>query len=224
VKRVDDGLAALVPGLARGGRGARTPSGVVSDHGMIETHTDRRVFLSDYVNLADVEIVDSGPLVAVNPTPRSTTDALYRQLAGRHASLDIYRRESLPARLRYGSHPRVPAIVGLVEPGWHVAAARPPQSAAPAPRIGGAHGYAPWHRDMQGLFVAAGPRIRPGLVVPAFENIHVYELLCAVLGITPADNDGSAAVTRPMLQEPRALSAVGTEPVRSESRRASARR
>jgi hypothetical protein len=52
---------------------------------------------------------------------------------------------------------------------------------------------------MHGLFVAAGPRVRRGMVVPEFQNIHVYDFLCAVLGLTPARNDGDPAVTRSFL-------------------------
>ena len=53
---------------------------------------------------------------------------------------------------------------------------------------------------MHGLFVASGPRIKSGLVVQSFENIHLYEFMCAVLGLQPAKNDGDPAVTRDMLR------------------------
>jgi hypothetical protein len=49
---------------------------------------------------------------------------------------------------------------------------------------------------MYGLFVAAGPRLRQGLVVPEFQNIHIYDFMCAILGLTPARNDGDPAVAR----------------------------
>ena len=53
---------------------------------------------------------------------------------------------------------------------------------------------------MHGLFIANGPRIRPGLKFKPFENIHVDEFMCAVLGLKPATNDGNPAVTRDMLR------------------------
>jgi ectonucleotide pyrophosphatase/phosphodiesterase family protein 7 len=46
------------------------------------------------------------------------------------------------------------------------------------------------------LFVAAGPAVRSGVVVEAFENVHVYELLCRLLGVIPAENQGDPAVSR----------------------------
>jgi hypothetical protein len=64
---------------------------------------------------------------------------------------------------------------------------------------GGSHGYDPVHRSMHGLFIATGPAFRTQLTVPAFDNIHVYELLCRVLRIKPESNDGNPAVTHPFL-------------------------
>jgi hypothetical protein len=48
--------------------------------------------------------------------------------------------------------------------------------------------------------VASGPRIRRGMVTPPIENIHLYEFMCAVLGLTPAKNDGDPSATRDMLR------------------------
>ena len=43
-------------------------------------------------------------------------------------------------------------------------------------------------------------RDQENVKVKAFENIHVYEFMCAVLGLRPAKNDGDPAVTRDMLR------------------------
>ena len=53
---------------------------------------------------------------------------------------------------------------------------------------------------MGALFVAAGRPLRRGIVVAPFENVHVYDLLCKILKITPAVNDGDAGVTRGFLR------------------------
>ena len=50
-----------------------------------------------------------------------------------------------------------------------------------------------------GLFVAAGPRIAQHRIVPEFENIHIYDFLCDILGLRPASNDGDPTVTRTFL-------------------------
>ncbi len=48
---------------------------------------------------------------------------------------------------------------------------------------------------MHGIFVAAGPRIRPGTRIPAFENVHIYPFVAHLLGLEPAEGiDGSLVV------------------------------
>jgi ectonucleotide pyrophosphatase/phosphodiesterase family protein 7 len=37
-------------------------------------------------------------------------------------------------------------------------------------------------------------------VVEPFRNIHVYDLICEILGLRPAPNDGSPDSTRGMLR------------------------
>ena len=34
------------------------------------------------------------------------------------------------------------------------------------------------------------------VLAPEFENVHIYDFLCAIAGLTPARNDGDPAVTR----------------------------
>jgi hypothetical protein len=38
--------------------------------------------------------------------------------------------------------------------------------------------------------------------VPKFDNVDVYPLLAAILGIKPAPNDGDFNVVKPMLAKP----------------------
>jgi hypothetical protein len=106
----------------------------------------------------------------------------------------------MPPRLRYRANPRIQPIVALAREGWEITShQRWANDLARHRKRGGAHGYDPAYKSMHGLFVAAGPGVRRGVVAPAFQNIHVYDFLCAVLGLTPAANDGSRAVTRGFL-------------------------
>ncbi len=65
---------------------------------------------------------------------------------------------------------------------------------------GGQHGYDPAAMSMRGVFVAAGPAFRRGVTVPAFENVHIYNGLAEILGVSPAPNDGDPAFVRPLLR------------------------
>ena len=68
--------------------------------------------------------------------------------------------------------------------------------------VGGTHGYDPAVASMWTLFVAAGPAFRRGVVVPPFENVHIYNALCYILGVTPAANDGDPLMARQLLANP----------------------
>ena len=43
---------------------------------------------------------------------------------------------------------------------------------------------------MRAIFLARGPSFPSGAVVPGFENVHLYPLLAALLGVEPAPVDG----------------------------------
>ena len=54
---------------------------------------------------------------------------------------------------------------------------------------------------MHGIFMAAGPRLPNGLLIPPIDNVDVYPLMMEVLGLpitTPIDGDPD--VLLPLLQ------------------------
>ena len=98
----------------------------------------------------------------------------------------------------------IPPIVGPAEEGWQVLRRRTVDAidAGRYPKTGGQHGYDPRAPSMRALFVAAGPAFREGVVVKPFENVSIYNVLCRVLGLTPATNDGDPKVVERVLRRP----------------------
>jgi predicted AlkP superfamily pyrophosphatase or phosphodiesterase len=196
VGQLDEALGALVDGVHRLGLDDRASIVVVSDHGMTPTSYDRVIYLDALIDLDTVEILEDG--ASLQLTPRDgDVDGLYRRLHGKHPRLAIYTRASVPARLHFRGNPRIPAIIGVPDAGWLVSSG---QRLMEQELHVGAHGYTPATPDMGALFVAAGPALRRGMVAAPFDNIHVYDLLCRLLRITPAKNDGREAVTRGFLR------------------------
>lgn len=193
---VDREIARLVAGVRASGLDARTNVVIVSDHGMSANSRGRTIVLEDYVNLADVDVIDWSPVLGVSPR-RGSAEDLYRALKDKHPSLTVYRSEDLPAKYRLARHPRVPAVVGVADDGWDIVS-RQRMTRDYGER--GNHGYDPIHRSMHGLFIAAGPAFREAMKAPRFENVHVYELLCRVIGVRPASNDGDPKVTASFLK------------------------
>lgn len=189
---VDQAMGLLLRGIDALGLADRTTYVVVSDHGMAPTSDTRRIFLDDYISPDAIDVVDLSPNLAVNPRGNTPPDELYRTLVNKHPALAVYTREQLPKGLQYGTNARIPAVVGMAEVGWTITTHAAADSRAKAGRTfgGGAHGYDPRYREMHGLFIAAGARIRRGVVAPEFQNTQIYNFMCELLHLTPAANDG----------------------------------
>lgn len=199
--RIDQSIGQLVSGVEAAGLADRVNYVVVSDHGMAQIPPDHMIVLDDYVDPQTVNVVDWAPLLGLS-AKNGDNEALYRALRGKHPALAVYRNKELPAEYQLAGNPRMPAVIGIADEGWFITShgererwARPGRHAP-----GGTHGYEVKYKSMQGLFIAAGPSFGRGKVVPPFENIHLYDLMCAVLGVKPAPNDGDPAVTRAMLR------------------------
>lgn len=201
VSRVDAAVGRLLAGLERRNLIATTNIVLVSDHGMAETSRRRVIAIDDLIASSDGVVVDTDPTLGIWPAP-GREQALFERLVKAHANLRVYRRDDTPEHWHYRGHPRIPPIVGVADEGWSVARRNRllEMFSRDLIGIGGSHGYDPRARSMHGVFVAAGPAFRRGVVVPAFENVHVYLALAAALGVPPAPNDGDLAIARLLLR------------------------
>ena len=197
VLRVDQSIAQLTTGLQTIGMTDRVNLIVVSDHGMAQIPPDHMIQLDDYLDPATVNVIDWAPVLAL-AAKDGDNERVYRALKDKHPALHVYRREEIPAEYMLRGNSRIPPIFAVADEGWFITSKSEKQRWGTGNRHppGGTHGYDPKYKSMQGLFIATGPRFEAGKVVPAFENIHVYDLMCAVLGVKPAANDGDPSVTR----------------------------
>ncbi len=200
ITALDGMLGKLVDGIAARGLTGRVDLVVVSDHGMTALAGDRVIYLDDYIDLAKVSVIDWSPVGAISPAPDYEAEA-YSRLRSAHPHMRVYRKGEVPARLHFNTNARITPLVAIADEGWTIT------THANAARYGlphgGTHGYDNQLPSMGALFLAAGPDFRQGVVVPPFQNIHVYDLLAGLLGVTPAPNDGSADSTRMLLRAAR---------------------
>ncbi|MGI9180772.1 MAG: ectonucleotide pyrophosphatase/phosphodiesterase [Longimicrobiaceae bacterium] len=173
---------------------------IVSDHGMTATSPERVIALDDYLDLSEVRVVNWYPVLMLLPHP-GQEEAIYQALKGKHPNLQVYRREEMPAEYHFQDHRRIPPVLGVADEGW-VVSTRERLAREPERFSGGAHGYDHRLASMHALFVARGPAFRQGLVVEPFENVHIYSLMTAILGLTPAPNDGNLQAVEHLLREP----------------------
>ena len=201
VHRVDAAIAQLVASVRRARLDDRVHYVVVADHGMAALSSERTIVLDDLIAVDSVDVIDWSPVVGLTPRD-GNVEATYLALKGRHPALAVYKSAELPARFHLAGHSRLPAIVGIADEGWHITSRNEIRrwGTGDGRAPGGNHGYDPQFRSMHGVLIATGPQLRAGVRVPPIENIHIYELLCALLDINAAPNDGDRAATRGMLR------------------------
>lgn len=188
IRTVDDLLGRLLEGLALSGHLDRVNLMVVSDHGMASTSPNRVIFLDDYLATEELRILDWDPVLSIWPDP-GEEDEVYDTLAGAHPHLRILRKDDIPNEWHYRDHRRIPPILGVADEGWSITS-RPFFASDPAFFEGANHGYEPSIDSMGALFLANGPAFEEGLIVPPVEAVDLYELMCSILGLEPAMNDG----------------------------------
>jgi len=190
---VDQAVGVFVAGLAA--RGIEADLVIVADHGMAATSGERVVWLDDWIQADAVDSYTYGPLAFVDPLPGHEAE-LEAALAHDPEHLDCWRREDIPARFAYGTHRRISRVVCLAEMGWTLGVRGQLDPARVRP---GTHGFDPDAPEMQAVFIAHGPSIRPGVRLERMDSVDVQPLLGRLLGIEVPAGDGRIDDLRPAL-------------------------
>lgn len=194
VRAVDRQIGTLRAGLAALGQAANLV--ILSDHGMAEVSLDRLIDLDRYVPRESYRIGVQGPHAGIDPLPGKEA-MVEKALLGRHDHFQCWRKGELPARFRYGRHPRVPAIFCLTDTGWELL--QGPRAAMDK----GDHGFDNEAPDMRALFLVNGPAFRRDAALPAlFDNVDVYPLLARLAGVAPLASDADPATLDALLAAP----------------------
>ena len=154
---------------------------VTSDHGMTRTSPERVIRLSDYVKPEWIHHVDysvpswlDANKVEANGVVLDYTDSIIDALKD-VPHLQPWRRSEVPVELKIWRGEKYEETTGT-------------------------HGFDPFFPDMHVNFRAIGPDFKTGYVKEdIFQNINVYSLMCHLLGLTPAPNDGCLEAVSDML-------------------------
>ena len=174
VHLLDDEIGKLMKGIKE----SKLPVDliVLADHGMVKVegaplHLDQFGFKPSWFEHVE------GTLLY----PKSDADAqeAYEAMRGKSDKFSVYRRAQVPAYLHDDGNAREGDPVIVPNGPYYITAGDGP---ARAPL--GYHGFdATRMPEMKALFVAAGPDIRHGVVLPPFENVNVYPLIAKILGL-----------------------------------------
>ncbi len=212
VRQVDEAIAALRDGIRAQGREQDVNLVIVSDHGMTAVSPDRTIALSSLIDLDTVQVDFTGAIAGLRPLKGSAAD-LVKTLASKQNHFQAYEKDTLPERFHFRAHRRIPPVILLADEGWTIVRTPRAVKALPGFFQRGAHGFDPALPSMAGIFIAWGPAFRKSTAISSFENIQVYNLICGILGLRPAPNDGTPALARKILRKsPEPLATLNAHP------------
>ena len=160
---------------------------IVSDHGMAEVDSSRVINLTDYIPGNLIEHYTGGnPSILVDPLDEYLDSV--ELLLNRIPHVKAWSAESMPEHYNYGKNPRFPGLVAEADSSWSIIASDRPGYSM---RSKGAHGYDPANTDMHGIFYALGPAFKKGYYTHSLHNTDIYNIICHILDLEPADNDGN---------------------------------
>ncbi|XP_034278118.1 ectonucleotide pyrophosphatase/phosphodiesterase family member 2 isoform X5 [Pantherophis guttatus] len=171
----------------------------VGDHGMEDVTCERTEYLSNYLSNVDDITLIPGTLGRIRAKANSNVKfdpkAIVANLTCKKPDQHFkpYLKQHLPKRLHYANNRRIEDIHLLVERRWHVAK-RPGdvfKKITGKCYFHGDHGYDNKINSMQTVFLGYGPSFKYKTKVPPFENIELYNLMCDLLGLKPAPNNGT---------------------------------
>lgn len=169
---------------------------VTADHGMTQLSEERRINIYRLLDTTQVVRVVRDTPFGLEVKPEYVNEAL-RILRGT-GHIRAWEREKMPAKYHYGSRTdRLTNLIVLPDMGWRL-------DYSPCPRpLGktGAHGYDNFERDMHMIFYGSGPAFRKDFEQKSFQNNNIYLILCHLLGIEPAPNDGEWRRIRNMFRD-----------------------
>jgi predicted AlkP superfamily pyrophosphatase or phosphodiesterase len=165
---------------------------IVSDHGMSNLATDHLIDIDDIKNDSLYTTIDNGAIVNIHPKKNVDIDIVLKELKQKEHHFNVYTTENTPG-FEYQPQNKDWGVIQVIPDfEYYFGSSRRIASLKKnAIKTIGVHGYDPTYKDMHGIFYANGPSFRKGYVAPSVKNIHIYPLMCIILGIDiPKDIDG----------------------------------
>jgi len=180
LKYMDDILGYILDGIKKLDIADEINLVLVSDHGMTTISQDRIIYLDDIISdMSALSNYGGGPVMQIHLKEKNDTliDQIDKQLKNVE-HLSTYKRDEVPERYHFVNR-NTGEFVLVADEGWLIL------TKAEEYKSNGTHGYDPAVKNMHGIFYAMGPQIKSNYKIGTFENIHVYPLICELLGIKP---------------------------------------
>ncbi|HMT08437.1 MAG TPA: ectonucleotide pyrophosphatase/phosphodiesterase [Pyrinomonadaceae bacterium] len=203
VHEVDAVIERLMRGLQVRGIEDKVNVIITSDHGMATYDASKIIYLEDAFNKDDTEqVVTASPLVQIFPKQEKIETVFNAVKAVKDVT--CWKKNEIPSKFNYNKGNRIAPILCMADVGYLIGTHKwyndwsINQDGVARPR--GAHGWDNDLPEMRATFIAFGPAFKKGYVAEPFENVEIYNLMCKILGIKPAPNDGKLDRVKDMLR------------------------
>jgi len=141
------------------------------------------------------------PMLLLYPFNESLLSEIQTNLSN-VPNVTVYVKNQIPAKWHFQNNIRIPPILVVSDIGYMMTA-----KGLHAPYTGN-HGFDNDEPTMKAFFAARGPQFIKAMSinknlsaeVDAFDNIHVYSMICSILGLKPAPNNGTLSAIQNLLK------------------------
>lgn len=165
---------------------------IVSDHGMTNQLISKFIPIESLTNDKLFLTINNGAIVNIHPKDETQTDSVFNLLKSQEEHFKVYKTENTPG-FEYTPKNRDWGTIQLIPDfGYYFSKTESIERHKKFNNtISGVHGFNPNFKDMHGIFYANGPAFKNDYTTPSVKNIHIYPLICEILGLEiPSDIDG----------------------------------
>lgn len=165
---------------------------IVSDHGMTTVSNKNYISIEKVTNNSLYTVINNGAIVNILPKKDVSIDSIIQFLKTKEDNFKVYKTENTPGFEYTPKNKDWGAVQVIPDFGYYFLAPKAISSKLKMTNTtSGVHGYDPKYKDMHGIFYANGPAFKKDYVTSSLKNIHLYPIMCKILGLkTPSNIDG----------------------------------
>jgi len=187
--KLDKTLGDLFKGIKASGLAVNTI--LVSDHGMTEIKTDNLIPIEIIQNDEQYLAILNGALINIHPTSLDQTEAILGALKdkAKNNPFKVYKTENTPGFEYIPQNKNWGSIQLVADQNYYFSKTKSiERDVEKGYKTSGHHGFDPVNKEMHGIFYANGPAFKKGYKTSSFKNIHIYPVICKILGLQIPDN------------------------------------
>ncbi|RUS81015.1 hypothetical protein EGW08_011220 [Elysia chlorotica] len=169
---------------------------ITSDHGFSSTPKEIAINLDDFIDASSYTLTGLTPIANIWPHEGKLEEVFQNLTVGaaQTGNFTVFKRENVPAHFYYSKNRRIPPVLAVAKDHFSFVTDKEPM-----PYNLGNHGYDNRNQNMHPFFLAMGPSFKKNYSVDTFNSVDVYPLMCQLLQLTPAPNNGSMDIVKELL-------------------------